>query len=333
MSRLRQGTTQVKTPKTRELETQSKIRRIRARLDEIAEYKKVLAADGSKPDGDDKRLESELIVRLLYLEKELKNMAPEALALKARAREEEAVRGAQVEAQAMLKRRGKGDARRVSVAPMVASDEGANPLRSEGSSDRKPAPRREPWRSPYEAGTSESKPVSPRREGRGKAPATRSPRDDRRPSSTSRPDAKKSAPRGDKRPSPYASCPDAKKSAPRGDKRPSPYASRPDAKKSAPRGDNRPSSYASRPDAKKSAPRGDKRPSPYAARPDAKKSAPRGDKRPSPYAARPDAKNRAKSGDESAASGASTAKKKGYWSREDRRVRPSQPGRRPTKPV
>jgi hypothetical protein len=313
MSRLPQGTTQVKTPKTRELETQSKIRRIRARLDEIAEYKKVLAADGSKPDGDDKRLESELIVRLLYLEKELKNMAPEALALKARAREEEAVRGAQVEAQAMLKRRGKGDARRVSVAPMVASDEGANPLRSEGSSDRKPAPRREPWRSPYEAGTSESKPVSPRREGRGKATATRSPRDDRRPSSTSRPDAKKSAPRGDKRPSPYASCPDAKKSAPRGDKRPSPYASRPDAKKSAPRGDNRPSSYASRPDAKK--------------------SAPRGDKRPSPYAARPDAKTRAKSGDEPVTSSAKAAKKKGYWSREDRRVRPSQPGRRPAKSV
>ena len=253
MSRLPQGTTQVKTPKTRELETQSKIRRIRARLDEIAEYKKVLAADGSKPDGDDKRLESELIVRLLYLEKELKNMAPEALALKARAREEEAVRGAQVEAQAMLKRRGKGDARRVSVAPMVASAEGANPLRSEGSSDRKPAPRREPWRSPYEAGTSESKPVSPRREGRGKATATRSPRDDRRPSSTSRPDAKKSAPRGDKRPSPYA--------------------------------------------------------------------------------ARPDAKTRAKSGDEPATSSAKTAKKKGYWSREDRRVRPSQPGRRPAKPV
>jgi hypothetical protein len=53
-------------------ETQDKIEAIRRRLHEIRQYKRLIAADGLEPDQEDKRLESELIVRLLRLEKSLK---------------------------------------------------------------------------------------------------------------------------------------------------------------------------------------------------------------------------------------------------------------------
>ena len=44
---------------------------IRARLQQIREYKKILAADGLKPDEDDQALESDLIVQLMRIEKGL----------------------------------------------------------------------------------------------------------------------------------------------------------------------------------------------------------------------------------------------------------------------
>lgn len=56
-------------------ETQDRIEAIRRRLGEIKQYKRLIAADGLEPDQDDKRLESELIVRLLRLEKSLKPQA------------------------------------------------------------------------------------------------------------------------------------------------------------------------------------------------------------------------------------------------------------------
>ncbi len=50
----------------------SQIASVRRRLQEIKEYKKVIATEGLVPDVDDKRRESELIIRLLRLEKNLK---------------------------------------------------------------------------------------------------------------------------------------------------------------------------------------------------------------------------------------------------------------------
>jgi hypothetical protein len=47
---------------------------LRQRLEEIREYKRILIEDGIKPDAEDKMLESELIQRLLGLEKDLARM-------------------------------------------------------------------------------------------------------------------------------------------------------------------------------------------------------------------------------------------------------------------
>lgn len=52
-------------------ELESKIRSIKTRLEEIKQYKQVINAEGLAPDKDDKRRESELIVRLIRLEREL----------------------------------------------------------------------------------------------------------------------------------------------------------------------------------------------------------------------------------------------------------------------
>jgi hypothetical protein len=51
-------------------EAEQKIKSIRAKLQDLKEYKAILAEDGLKPDEEDKRRESELIVRLLRLEKQ-----------------------------------------------------------------------------------------------------------------------------------------------------------------------------------------------------------------------------------------------------------------------
>jgi hypothetical protein len=51
-------------------EAEAKIKSIRAKLQDLKEYKAILAEDGLKPDEEDKRRESELIVRLLRLEKQ-----------------------------------------------------------------------------------------------------------------------------------------------------------------------------------------------------------------------------------------------------------------------
>jgi hypothetical protein len=51
-------------------EAEAKIRSIRAKLQDLKEYKAILAEDGLKADEEDKRRESELIVRLLRLEKQ-----------------------------------------------------------------------------------------------------------------------------------------------------------------------------------------------------------------------------------------------------------------------
>jgi len=51
-------------------EAEEKIKSIRAKLQDLKEYKAILREDGLKPDEEDKRRESELIVRLLRLEKQ-----------------------------------------------------------------------------------------------------------------------------------------------------------------------------------------------------------------------------------------------------------------------
>jgi hypothetical protein len=61
----------VKTEVVLKNETHDKIEAIRKRLHEIRMYKRLIAQDGLEPDQEDKRLESELIVRLLRLEKSL----------------------------------------------------------------------------------------------------------------------------------------------------------------------------------------------------------------------------------------------------------------------
>lgn len=69
---LKPGTTLVKSPIILRNETTDRITAVRRRLDEIRLYKRLIAADGQVPDQEDKRLESELIIRLLRLEKSLK---------------------------------------------------------------------------------------------------------------------------------------------------------------------------------------------------------------------------------------------------------------------
>ena len=49
--------------------------RIKRKLAEIRDYKRILAEDGLKPDLEDKARESELIVRLLRIEKNAKMLA------------------------------------------------------------------------------------------------------------------------------------------------------------------------------------------------------------------------------------------------------------------
>lgn len=49
--------------------------RIKRKLAEIRQYKQILAEDGLKPDAEDKARESELIVRLLRIEKNAKMAA------------------------------------------------------------------------------------------------------------------------------------------------------------------------------------------------------------------------------------------------------------------
>jgi hypothetical protein len=61
-----------KSPKTKELEMIAQIAKLKRKLKEMQEYKRLIAEDGIKPDQEDKRRESELIVRLVYLEKQLK---------------------------------------------------------------------------------------------------------------------------------------------------------------------------------------------------------------------------------------------------------------------
>lgn len=57
-------------------EVQSRMDAVRRRLAEIREYKILIASDGLVPDQDDKRLETELIRRILWLEKQLKGPPP-----------------------------------------------------------------------------------------------------------------------------------------------------------------------------------------------------------------------------------------------------------------
>ena len=57
--------------KVRQHDLESKIRKIRGQLEAMKEYKRLIAADGIDPDDADKARESELIVRLLYFEKQL----------------------------------------------------------------------------------------------------------------------------------------------------------------------------------------------------------------------------------------------------------------------
>lgn len=47
-----------------------RVKAIKQRLDELRQYKRILEAEGQEPDVDDKRVESELIIRLLRLEKQ-----------------------------------------------------------------------------------------------------------------------------------------------------------------------------------------------------------------------------------------------------------------------
>lgn len=54
---------------------EQQIRRIKEKLVDIRDYKRLLAETGDRPDEDDKRRESELIIQLLRLEK---GLAPKA---------------------------------------------------------------------------------------------------------------------------------------------------------------------------------------------------------------------------------------------------------------
>lgn len=67
---------------------------IKRKLAEIREYKKILAEDGQKPDQEDKARESELIVRLLRIEKNAKMAARQ----RAKAAKTEAFREAEEKA-------------------------------------------------------------------------------------------------------------------------------------------------------------------------------------------------------------------------------------------
>jgi hypothetical protein len=68
--------------------------RIKRKLAEMREYKRILAEDGLKPDSEDKARESELIVRLLRIEKNAKMAARQ----KAKAEKTEKFREAEAQA-------------------------------------------------------------------------------------------------------------------------------------------------------------------------------------------------------------------------------------------
>jgi hypothetical protein len=69
--------------------------RIKRKLAEMREYKRILAEDGQKPDVEDKARESELIVRLLRIEKNAKMAARQ----KAKAEKTERFREAEAQAE------------------------------------------------------------------------------------------------------------------------------------------------------------------------------------------------------------------------------------------
>ncbi len=69
--------------------------RIKRKLAEMREYKRILAEDGLKPDVEDKARESELIVRLLRIEKNAKMAARQ----KAKAEKTERFREAEAQAE------------------------------------------------------------------------------------------------------------------------------------------------------------------------------------------------------------------------------------------
>lgn len=69
--------------------------RIKRKLAEMRDYKKILAEDGLKPDAEDKARESELIVRLLRIEKNAKMAARQ----KAKAEKTEKFREAEAQAE------------------------------------------------------------------------------------------------------------------------------------------------------------------------------------------------------------------------------------------
>lgn len=70
----------VKRPPKGEFEVDPKdantVNAIRAKLQEIREYKKILAQDGQLPDADDKERESNLIKQLIRIEKGLPPIKP-----------------------------------------------------------------------------------------------------------------------------------------------------------------------------------------------------------------------------------------------------------------
>ena len=68
--------------------------RIKRKLAEMREYKRILAEDGLKPDAEDKARESELIVRLLRIEKNAK------MAARQKAKAEKTAKFREAEAQA-----------------------------------------------------------------------------------------------------------------------------------------------------------------------------------------------------------------------------------------
>ncbi len=61
----------IQSAKVRQHDLQSKITKVRTQLAAMRDYKRLMAIDGIEPDAEDKVRESELIVRLLYLEKQL----------------------------------------------------------------------------------------------------------------------------------------------------------------------------------------------------------------------------------------------------------------------
>ena len=100
---------------------------IKLKLQEIREYKKILSEDGQKPDAEDKARESELIIRLLRMEKQAKMEARQ----RAKAAKTEAYRVAE-EKEAFAKEKKKGRAGRFS------DDDDQDSYRDSGDDDYSP---------------------------------------------------------------------------------------------------------------------------------------------------------------------------------------------------